>query len=586
MDLFLSSLQGYSRKRFRKDITAGIIVGIIALPLGMAFAIASGVKPEYGLYTTIIAGILISLLGGSKYQIGGPTGAFIPILFAIVSQYGYENLLIAGMMSGCLLILMGLFKMGSLIQFIPRPVTIGFTSGIAVTIFSGQIANLLGLKGVIRHEDFLSNMKEVFIHLNTLNSYSILVGILCLAAILLTPKILPKIPGPLVGLLTSTIIAAYFFPDKISTIGSTYGSMPNHLPMLTLPHITPDKIMLLLRPAFVIAVLGGIESLLSAVVADGMTGTRHNSNKELVGQGVANLITPLFGGIPATGAIARTATNIRTGATSPISGVIHGLTVLLVLIVFGPYAAAIPLASLAPVLMVVAWNMSQRKSFWDILKTRSYDSGILTVTFLLTVFINLTAAVEIGLILALISFMKRMSEVLVVAKALPDGNHEKVRCERVSEGHACPQITLFNIEGPLFFGAAQMFESYVLNALGHDPKFIILRLGKVPYIDTTGAHNLSTITDHLKNRGIIVLISGIQSQPKKFLEKTGLYDKIGQDHFFLRTDGAIKYAIHHIDTTRCRGCTRGSFKECGSLSAPSHSETAETNLAKGPTVVV
>jgi SulP family sulfate permease len=285
----------------------------------MAFAIAAGVHPQYGIYTTIIAGFLISLFGGSRFQIGGPTGAFVPILFTIVMQYGYENLLIAGLLAGILLVLMGIFKLGAFIKFIPRPVTIGFTTGIAVIIFTGQIASFLGLRDIQKHEDFLSNMKEIGIHLSTINLYSVITAVICFAIILLTSKFVPKIPGSLIGLLVSSMIAVWFFEGNVPTIGSTYGAIPSNLPSFHLPEITLERIKQLIGPAFVIAMLGGVESLLSAVVADGMTGSRHHSNRELIGQGIANIVAPLFGGIPATGAIARTATNIKSGATSPVS---------------------------------------------------------------------------------------------------------------------------------------------------------------------------------------------------------------------------------------------------------------------------
>lgn len=362
--------EGYSLNHFKKDLLSGTIVGIVAVPLAMSFAIASGVKPEYGIYTAIIAGILISLLGGSKYQIGGPTGAFVPILLGIVISYGYENLLLAGLMAGIMLVLMGLFKLGALIKFIPRPVTIGFTAGIAVIIFTGQIANFLGLREIEQHERFIDNMKEIAGHLYTINGYSILVAAICFVVMLVTPKALPKVPGALVGIVVSSAMTALFLSGHVATIGSTYGAIPNQLPEFGIPEITLDKIIMLLGPAFVIAMLGGIESLLSAVVADGMTNSKHNSNKELIGQGIANIVTPFFGGIPATGAIARTATNIKSGAVSPMSGIIHGVFVLLTLLVLAPFAVHIPLAALAPVLMMVAWNMSERKHFAHILKMK------------------------------------------------------------------------------------------------------------------------------------------------------------------------------------------------------------------------
>lgn len=393
---------GYSFSKLKRDLISGLIVGIIAIPLGMGFAIASGVEPEYGIYTTIIAGALISLFSGSKFQIGGPTGAFIPILFGIVMAYGYEKLLIAGFLAGILLILMGLFKIGTLIKFIPKPVIIGFTSGIAVVIFSGQIAHFLGLSNLQKHESFWANMQEIVIHLNTVNGYSILTALICLFVILLTSKLLPKVPGSLIGILVSTVIVSYLYPSGIATIGSTYGTIPSTLPHFQLLTFDWQTVLTLLPPALLIAFLGGIESLLSAVVADGMTNTKHNSNKELIGQGIANMVTPLFGGIPATGAIARTATNIKSGATSRVSGVIHSLVVLVTLLMFAPYASSIPLASMAPVLMVVAWNMSERHEFLHILRAKTSDSLVLVVTFLLTVLTDLMTAVAAGMALALI----------------------------------------------------------------------------------------------------------------------------------------------------------------------------------------
>lgn len=560
--------EGYHAAAFRKDLISGLIVGIIAIPLGMAFAIAAGVNPEYGIYATIVAGILISLFGGSTFQIGGPTGAFIPILFAIVMQYGYENLLIAGFLAGILLVLMGLFKLGALIKFIPRPVTIGFTAGIAVIIFSGQIANFLGLSDMEKHEHFLPNMKEIVMHLTTANIYSILTALICLAAILLTPRLLPKVPGSLVGLIVSSVVAAVFFKGDIATIGSTFGAIPNTLPHFQFPEITWDRIEHLIRPAIVIAMLGGIESLLSAVVADGMSGTRHNSNRELIGQGIANMVTPLFGGIPATGAIARTATNIKSGAVSPLSGIIHGIVVFLVLILFAPYASEIPLASMAPILMMVAWNMSERKQFAHVLKTKTSDSLVLLITFMLTVFTKLTTAVEVGLILAVILFVKRMSDGLTVAKVLPDrsATHAKVKAHVVTENHDCPQIGIYTIEGPLFFGAASMFEKKITDTLHERTKVLLLRMGKVPFIDMTGESNLANLVKHLRERDGIIVITDIQPQPLEVMKKTGLFDQIGKEHFIAHTGEAIHYALFQLDRDICFGCQHFAFRECAALS--------------------
>lgn len=566
--IFTGRFQNYSFQKFQKDLLAGIIVGVIAIPLGMSFAIASGVKPEYGIYTTVIAGILISLLGGSKYQIGGPTGAFIPVLLGIVLTYGYENLLIAGLMAGVLLCLMGIFRLGSFIKFIPKPVTIGFTSGIAVIIFVGQIANFLGLTGIKKHEAFIDNIYEILIHIDTVNFYSILTALICLFVILLTPKIVPKVPGPLIGLIVSSMIAGMLFPEHIPTIGTAFGEIPNTLPHFHFPTITWDHIQKLIGPAFVIAMLGGIESLLSAVVADGMTNSKHHSNRELIGQGIANIVTPLFGGIPATGAIARTATNIKSGATSPMSGIIHGVFVLLTLLLLAPYASLIPLASMAPILMVVAWNMSERKHFAHILKLKTGDSLVLLTTFLLTVFTSLTTAVEVGLILAIILFAKQMSDMITITKVLPDHSNkqEKVLSHVVNQNHNCPQVSIYTIEGPLFFGAAQTFEQHIMETIHYKPKILILRMSKVPFIDTTGEAYFRNIVEHFKSHGGLLLVSGVKPDVKKTLQHNGLYEEIGQTHFFERTGEAINFSLSHLDEKICIGCSQFAFHECSKLS--------------------
>lgn len=562
--LFTGRFEGYSLGHFQKDLLSGLIVGVVAIPLAMSFAIASGVKPEYGIYTTCIAGILISLFGGSRYQIGGPTGAFVPILLGIVITYGYEDLLLAGI----ILCLMGIFKLGSLIKFIPRPVTIGFTSGIAVIIFTGQIASFLGLTGIKKHEDFIANLKEIFTHIGTTNFYNVVTALICFFVILVTPKILPKVPGSLVGVLISTIIATIFFSGHVPTIGTAYGTIPNTLPQFDIPEITIERIQHLIGPAFVIAMLGGIESLLSAVVADGMTNSKHNSNKELIGQGIANIVTPLFGGIPATGAIARTATNIKSGAVSPMSGVIHGVFVLFTLLLLAPYASHIPLASMAPILMVVAWNMSEQQHFIHILNMKTGDSLVLLVTFSLTVFTSLTTAVEIGLILAIILFTKRMSNMLVMSKVLPDHTtkNEKLLPHVVNNAHDCPQISIYTIEGPLFFGAAQTFEQNILATIHYRPKILILRMGKVPFIDTTGEAYFRNIVQHFKNQGGVLLISGAQSELKTTLIKNGLYAEIGKENFFDHTGEAINCALRHLNKAKCVGCKHFAFHECAQLS--------------------
>lgn len=560
--------EGYHWSALRGDLISGLIVGIIAIPLGMAFAIASGVRPEYGIYTTIIAGILISLFGGSRYQIGGPTGAFIPILLAIVMQYGYENLLIAGFLAGVILVLMGLLRLGALIKYIPQPVTIGFTAGIGVIIFSGQIANFLGLSEIEKHAYFLPNMQEIIEHISAVNIYAVITAVLCLAVILFTQKLFPKVPGALAGLVVSSLFAAVFFKGKVATIGSTFGPIPSGLPTFQFPEITWEKIEMLIVPALVIAMLGSMESLLSAVVADGMTGTRHNSNRELVGQGIANMVTPLFGGIPATGAIARTATNIKSGAASPLSGVIHGVVVLLVLLAFAPLASDIPLASMAPILMLVAWNMSERKEFAHILKTRTSDSVVLLVTFFLTVFTTLTIAVGVGLVLAVVLFVKRISEIMIIQKVLPDPNirNHKVRPYMVTEGRDCPQISIYTIEGPLFFGVANMFEKSIMDTIRSRPKILILRMGRVPFMDTTAESNLSSLVRHFQSLGGVVLLSGVKPQPLELMKKTGLYHEIGAQHLFQHTGEAIHEALSRLDYQKCLGCKRFAFRECAGLS--------------------
>jgi len=563
--LKLGRFNDYSMEKLRRDLISGCIVGVIAIPLGMAFAIASGVKPEYGIYTSIIAGILVSIFGGSKYQIAGPTGAFIPILLGIVISYGYENLLIAGFLAGIILFLMGLFRLGGLIRFIPRPVTIGFTTGIAVTIFSGQISNFLGLTGLENHEYFIDKMKDIFIHLDTINMYSVLIAVIGLILIIVTNKFLPKIPGALVGLIGSSIVAAIFFPDQLATIGSSYGEIPHQLPSLQFPEITWERIKLLIGPALVIAMLGSIESLLSAVVADELTGSKHNSNRELMGQGIANIVSPLFGGIPATGAVARTATNVKSGAASPVSGIVQGLVVLVVLLLLAPYASNIPLASMAPILMVVAWNMSEMKKFAQILKTKTWDAIILVIIFLLTIFVDLTTAVGVGLLLSMMIFVKRMSELHVVSKVIPeasDTNHRLVTTQSLSEEEDdYAQINICNIDGPLFFGSAQVFEKAIQEVVHPNTKILILRLSKVPYMDTSGETSLSHIVQSIKSSGGMVLVSGLQDQPREVLKKTGLYDEIGESQFYAHTVDAINVALSKLSLNEDRKAVKGEDDE-------------------------
>ncbi|NRD79137.1 sulfate permease [Bacillus sp. BRMEA1] len=562
----IKQLNRYNLSHLRKDAVAGLIVGIVAIPLAMAFAIASGVRPEYGLYTTIIAGIMISLFGGSKYQIAGPTGAFVPVLLGVVMQFGYEKLLIAGFLAGIMILLMGVFKLGRFIKFIPRPVVTGFTAGIAVIIFSGQISNFLGLSNLKKEDSFILKMKEIFVNLHTLNIYSILIAVISLAIVILAQKYVSKIPGSLMGLIVSTLVAYFFFPNTVATIGSTYGEIPNKLPTFDFPDITGNLLIELLPAALVIAMLGGIESLLSALVADSMTNTKHNSNRELIAQGLANMIAPLFGGIPATGAIARTATNIKNGAASSFSGVIHGIVVLLVLVLFAPYASVIPLASMAPILMFVAWNMSERKEFVQILKTKTMDSKILVVTFLLTVFVDLTTGVGGGILLALVAFVRKMSGTLKVSKVLPDPADKLVKPEIVNKGSNCPQVHIYTLEGPLFFGSTERFEEELEEILRSKPRVLLLRMSKVPFIDTSGEALLHKIVKQLKHHKQHLIISGIQKQPKELLFSTGLHKEIGERNFFDHTGDALNKALSQLDTIKCIGCKQFAFSECSKLS--------------------
>lgn len=550
--------KGITTNDLKNDLIAGITVGVVAIPLGMAFAIASGVNPEYGIYTTIIAGLIVALIGGSHFQIAGPTGAFIPILLAIVLQYGYEDLLIAGMLAGIMLILMGIFKFGSLITYIPRSVTIGFTAGIAVIIFTGQLENFLGLENLEKKEYFHENMLEILRNIGSTNIYSILIAILGLLIIVYLPKLFPRAPVLLVALVVPAVISVIFFPGKMATIGSAFGGIPQSFPGFHFPEFTFDKLLYLWGPAFAIAMLGGIESLLSAVVADGMTGKRHHSNKELVGQGVANIVTPFFGGIPATGAIARTATNIKSGAVSPFSGVFQSAFVLLTLLLFAPYASHVPLASMAPILMVVAFNMSEYKTFAAMLKLRTSDSLVLVTTFLLTVFVNLTVAVPVGLLLAMVSFVRRISQVLEVENITP----ESYVTDRAENQYACPKIASFTIRGPLFFGAADRFESTLSNSIHKRPNVLILKMRYVSMIDVTGVTNLATFVNKFIKRGGTVMVTELNEDGLDMLKKSGLYETIGAENFFDDTTDAMNKALTLINPKACPYCAKRPDGTC------------------------
>lgn len=552
---------GITMSNVKQDLIAGMTVGIVAIPLGMAFAIASGVSPEYGLYTTVIAGLIVALLGGSRYQIAGPTGAFIPILLAIVLQYGFENLLIAGFLAGIMLVLMGIFKLGQLIQFIPRSVTIGFTAGIAVIIFTGQIGDFLGIEGLEKHEYFHENMIQLGQNILNFNLYSLFIATLALAFIIIIPKVAPKIPVFLVALIIPTLITSFFFPNKVATIGTAFGGIPQSLPTFESLHITWDKIVLLWKPAFVIAMLGGIESLLSAVVSDGMTGKKHHSNRELIGQGIANMTVPFFGGIPATGAIARTATNIRSGAVSPLSGVFQSVFVLLTILLFAPLASSIPLAAMAPILMVVAYNMSEYKSFFHILTLRSADSLVILVTFVLTVFVDLTSAVQVGLLLAGISFIKRMSDALHIQKITPDLAKQDGMPEE-QYGVICEQISFYTVNGPLFFGAADRFESTITRTIHKHPKILILKLTHVPFLDVTAAANLTTLVKKFKGHEGITFIAEANDAVLDMMKKTDVYDLIGEENFYHDARNAVDASLQMINVQHCSICAKKGRTSC------------------------
>jgi sulfate permease, SulP family len=572
---FTGRMEGYNAERFRKDVLAGLIVGIVALPLAMAFAIASGVSPDHGIYTAIVAGAAISVFGGSRVQIGGPTGAMVAILSVIVIQYGLNNLLLAGLVAGVMLILMGVLRAGALIRFIPFPVTTGFTSGIAVIIFSGQINNFLGLTGLPAHEQFHLNMKESLTHLADVNPYAVATALIALAGILITPRFSRTIPGSLVGMFAAAM-AVSFAGWPVETIGSKFGGIPRTLPLPSFPHITFSSLMYVIRPAFTIAILGAIESLLSCVVADVKSGDRHDSNKELVGQGIANCLASVFGGIPATGAIARTATNVRSGGNSPVAGMVHAATLFVIMLLFAPWAGQVPLACLAPVLMVVAFNMSEIHQIKHIVRGAKSDIIVLAITFFLTVFADLTVAVEFGLLMAAVLFIKRMSDIHRIEKVLPDSSDPRNKVRAIHDAHNdCPQATILNVEGALFFGAATKFEKEVLE---HIPmiRTLIIRMGRVPVVDATGERALTTIEENCRKHKVRLMISGLQSQPVEMLASTGLLEKIGAANIFTRTGAAIDAAIARMEVSICATCPFSAFRECADLKLRGFLEAAET----------
>ena len=538
----IATLRNYSKKQFTTDLLAGIIVGIVALPLAIAFGIASGVTPEKGIITAIVAGLLVSVLGGSKVQIGGPTGAFIIIIYGIIQQYGFEGLTIATLMAGVFLIMFGILHLGTIIKYIPYPIVVGFTSGIALTIFTTQIKDLLGLTMESVPSDFVEKWIAYFGSFGTVDWWSAGVGIGSVALIALWPKLarrsaLSKLPGSLVAIIVMTVAALllkqYAGVTTIETIGDRF-AISNVLPEAQMPELSWEVIKELVSPAITIAILGAIESLLSATVADGVIGDRHSSNTELIAQGVANLASPLFGGIPATGAIARTMTNINNGGRTPMAGIVHAAVLLLIFLVLMPLAQYIPMACLAGVLVIVSYGMSGWRSFLSIMKNPKSDVIVLWVTFLLTVIFDLTVAIEVGLICACLLFMRRMAEttdVKVISDEINPAEEESDFQLGNLEHLTIPEgVEVYEINGPYFFGAGNKFEE-IMGALGHGrPKVRIIRMRKVPFVDSTGIHNLTNLCLMSQREGIQVVLSGVNEKVQAVLHKAGFDDMLGTEN--------------------------------------------------------
>ena len=541
--LFSVLKQGISKKQLRKDIVAGLIVGIVALPLAIAFAIASGVSPDKGLITAIIAGLIVSVLGGSRVQIGGPTGAFIVIVYAIVQVHGVNGLIIATFMAGLMLIAMGLARFGDLLKFIPYPLIVGFTSGIAIIIFSSQIKDFFGLPIDSVPAGFIEKWEVYALHFQSVNWISVINAMSTIIVALNFHRITSKIPGSIVAILLSTLIV-YIFKLPVSTIETLYGEIPNHLSMPAIPHITFDTVKALIQPAFAIALLGGIESLLSAVVADGMIGGRHRSNAELVAQGAANCFSAMFGGIPATGAIARTATNVKNGGRTPIAGIIHALVLLLIMLLLAPYAKLIPMACLSGILIVVAYHKSEWKQFKSLLKGNKSDVMILLVTFFLTVIFDLVIAIEIGVVLSSFVLMKRMSDSTTVQLADDVFSIQNKNLEKLFEDELpiLPKgVAMYEIRGALFFGAAQSFQDTMSHIQGI-PKVLIFRMQHVPFIDATGIYRLKEVTSKFDYQGTDIILSGINVQVLEDLEKSDIYTVLNKENIVENIDKAIERA--------------------------------------------
>ena len=547
-----SCLKTYNKKTFMSDLMAGIIVGIVALPLAIAFGIASGVTPEKGIITAIVAGLVISLFGGSKVQIGGPTGAFIIIIYGIIQKYGFEGLTIATLMAGFFLVLFGLLRLGTIIKYIPYPIVVGFTSGIAVTIFTTQIRDLFGLTLPTNPSDFIEKWGVYLQNFNTIDPWCALIGVASVVVIAVTPRFSKKIPGSLIAIILMTIVALLLknFAGVLSieTIGDRF-SISNELPAAQVPDMNWETIKSLVSPAITIAILGAIESLLSATVADGVIGDHHDSNTELVAQGLANIASPLFGGIPATGAIARTMTNINNGGKTPVAGIIHAVVLLLIFLFLMPLAKYIPMACLAGVLVVVSYGMCGWRSFLELMKNPKSDVTVLLITFFLTIIFDLTIAIEVGLIIACLLFMKRMSETTDV-KAITeeiDLNQDAEFSTGNLDHLIIPQgVEVYEINGPYFFGAGNKFEE-IMASFGDRPKVRIIRMRKVPFVDSTGIHNLTNLCEMSKKEGIQIVLSGVREKVNGQLEHAGFYHLIGEENICSHINLALKRANEIIE---------------------------------------
>jgi len=524
---------GISKEQLTTDIFAGIVVGIVALPLSIAFAVASGVSPEKGLITAIVAGFLISFLGGSRVQIGGPTGAFIVILYAIVEQYGVDGLMISTMMAGAMLIVFGLLRLGNLLKYFPHPLIVGFTSGIAVVIFSTQIKDALGLPIDKLPSEFYEKWMVYFSHLSEANLYAIAITAVTILITLYSKHITTKVPGSFLAIILITLIVQ-IFAIPVTTIESFFGEIPSSF-SFALPSVEFSTLHMYIAPALTIALLGGVESLLSAVVADGMISAKHRSNTELIAQGIANVVTPFFGGIAATGAIARTATNVKNGARTPIAGIVHALTLLFIMLVFASYAKLIPMACLAGILIVVSYNMSEWRSFVSILRASPFDIIVLLSTFLLTVFVDLTVAIQIGVVLSSLLFMKRMADIGINTPARVDSDVLEDYSD-VPDG-----ISIYEISGPLFFASAKQYSEIIKN-IGFQSQILIIRMRHVPFVDATALHNFEEMIKILQHAGVKIVLSGVQEGVFRDLYKGGVVSLVGRENILSSFTKALSRA--------------------------------------------